>query len=119
MEVASNMALEAVLMIALAVIVLVFSIKKLVKDWRLSDAGDSVMQLMHKELERMSAQNTVLSTELNKLQQEIIQLNTELRRLCIENDKLQTEVVALTNELNAFKKIAAVRKIKVTPNATS
>lgn len=120
MEVASSMTgFEAVLMIALAVITLGFAIKKLVKDWRLSDAGDSVMQLMHKELERMSAQNTMLSTELGKLQQEIIQLNTALRKLCVENDKLQTEVIALTNELNAFKKVAAVRKIKVTQNATS
>lgn len=119
MEANSTVAMDAVLMIALAVIVLVFGIKKLVKDWRLSDTGDGIMQLMHKELERMSAQNTVLSTELNKLQQEIIQLNAELRKLCVENDKLQTEVIALTNELNAFKKIAAVRKIKVPANAAS
>lgn len=119
MEANSAVAVDAILMIALAVIVLVFGIKKLVKDWRLSDTGDGIMQLMHKELERMSAQNTVLSTELNKLQQEIIQLNAELRKLCVENDKLQTEVIALTNELNAFKKIAAVRKIKVPTNAAS
>lgn len=119
MEVNSTMAYDAILMIALAVIVLAFSIKKLTQDWRLSDTGDGIMKLMHQELERMSAQNTVLSTELNKLQQEIIQLNAQLRQLCIENDKLQTEVVALTNELNAFKKVAAVRKIKVTQNATS
>ena len=119
MEVNSIMAFDAILMIALAVIVLGFSVKKLMKDWRLSDTGDGIMQLMHQELERMSAQNTILSTELSKLQQEIIQLNAQLRQLCIENDKLQTEVVALTNELNAFKKVAAVRKIKVTQNATS
>jgi septal ring factor EnvC (AmiA/AmiB activator) len=113
------MAIETISIIALAVIALAFGIKKLVKDWRLSDTSDSVMELMHKELERMSAQNTLLSTELNKLQQEIIQLNAQLRQLCIENDKLQTEVIALTNELNAFKRVAAVRKIKVSSNATS
>lgn len=119
MEADSNNVIQTISVIALAVIALVFGIKKVLKDWRLSDAGDSVMQLMHQELERMSQQNTVLSTELNKLQQEIIQLNAQLRQLCIENDKLQTEVVALTNELNAFKRIAAVRKVKVTTNATS
>lgn len=113
------MTFDAILMIALAVIVLGFSIKKLTRDWRLSDTGDGIMQLMHKELERMSSQNTLLSTELGKLQQEILNLNAQLRQLCIENDKLQTEVTALTNELNAFKKIAAVRKIKVTQNAAS
>jgi hypothetical protein len=119
MEVDSNTAIETIFVVALAVIALAFGIKKVLKDWRISEAGDSVMQLMHKELERMSAQNTVLSTELNKLQQEIIQLNAQLRQLCIENDKLQTEVIALTNELNAFKRVAAVRKVKVSSNATS
>lgn len=112
MEVDSNMAIETITMVALAIIALVFGIKKVVKDWRVSDTGDDIMNLMHKELERMSAQNTLLSTELSKLQQEIIQLNAQLRQLCIENDKLQTEVIALTNELNAFKRVAAVRKIK-------
>ena len=104
MEVDSNSLINSIAIIALAVIAVIFGIKKVIKDWRLSDAGDSVMQLMHQELERMSHQNTVLSNELNKLQQEIIQLNTQLRQLCIENDKLQTEVVGLTNELNAFKR---------------
>lgn len=119
MGVDSNMAIETITVIALAIVALVFGVKKVVKDWRLSDTGDGIMNLMHKELDRMSAQNTLLSTELNKLQQEIIQLNAQLRQLCIENDKLQTEVIALSNELNAFKRVAAVRKIKVSNNATS
>jgi len=119
MELDSNTVIQTIAMVALAVIALAFGIKKVLKEWRMSEATDSVMSLMHKELERVSQQNTVLSTELGKLQQEIIQLNTQLRQLCIENDKLQTEVVALTNELNAFKRVAAVRKVKVTTNATS
>lgn len=113
------MTIDAILMIALAVIALVFGVKKLTKDWNLSETAEDVMKLMHQELERMSSQNTTLSTELTKLQQEIIQLNTQVRQLCVENDKLQVEVVALTVELNAFKKITAVRKIKVAQNATS
>lgn len=119
METDTNSAIQTISVVALAVIAFALGIKKLLKDWRISEAGDSVMELMHKELARMSSQNTVLSSELNKLQQEIIQLNAQLRKLCIENDKLQTEVVALTNELNAFKRITAVRKVKVTSNATS
>ena len=111
--------LQTVSLAALAVIGLVMALKRIFKDFKSSDTESSIMELMHKELERMSAQNSVLSTELNKLQQEIIQLNVQLRQLCIENDKLQTEVVALTTELNAFKKIAAIRKVKVAANATS
>lgn len=119
MEADSNTVFQTISVLALAVIALVFGIKRVLKDWRLSDAGDGVLKLMHQELERMSAQNTILSTELSKLQQELIELNAELRRLCIENDKLQVEVVALTNELNAFKKLAALRKVKVPGNAAS
>ena len=119
MEVANNMALEALIVIGLAVIALVIGAQKLLKDWRTTSTESSVMHLMHDELERMSKQNKVLIEELSKLQQEIIKLNNELARLCVENDKLQTEVIALTNELNAFKKIAAVRKVKVSANATS
>jgi predicted nuclease with TOPRIM domain len=115
----SSSLMEIIFAGSLAVVATIFAIKKLFKDWRVSDASDSVMELMHKELERMSAQNTVLSGELNKLQQEIIQLNAQLRQLCIENDKLQTEVIALTNELNAFKNIADVRKVEVLTNAAS
>lgn len=116
---AGNTALDAILLIALAVITLTFATQKLLKDWRASKTESNVMELMHEELQRTSAQNKVLSEELNKLQQQMIKLNSELARLCVENDKLQQEVVALTSELNAFKKIAAVRKVKVVANATS
>lgn len=112
-------AMDAILLIALAVIAFMFGIQKLLKDWRTTNTESEVMKLMHTELQRTSSQNKVLSEELGKLQHEIIKLNTELARLCVENDKLQQEVIALTSELNAFKKIAAVRKVKVVSNATS
>jgi predicted nuclease with TOPRIM domain len=103
MDLQNSLAVEAISIAVLAILGIVFGIKKVLKEFKLSDAGDSVLNLMHKELERMSAQNTLLSTELNKLQQEIITLNMQLRQLCIENDKLQTEVIALTNKLNLLK----------------
>jgi uncharacterized protein (DUF3084 family) len=119
MEVDSNTVIQTISVVALAVITLVFGIKKLTKDWRMSETETSVLELMHQELGRMSSQNTILSTELNKLQHEIIQLNTQLRQLCIENDKLQVEVVALTNQLNTFKTLATTRKVEEAPDATS
>lgn len=119
MEATSTAAFDAILVIGLAVIALAFGIQKLLKDWRTGNTESDVMRLMHQELQRTSSQNKVLSEELGKLQQQILQLNTELSRLCVENDKLQQEVIALTSELNAFKKIAAVRKVKVLANATS
>jgi septal ring factor EnvC (AmiA/AmiB activator) len=119
MDIDINAVIQTIYMVSLALIALVYGIKKVTKDWRLSETETSVLDLMHQELSRMSAQNTVLSTELNKLQQEIIQLNAQLRKLCIENDKLQVEVIALTMELNGFKKLASVRSDLGDANATS
>ena len=119
MEIESNTLLQTVSMVALAVIAFVMGIKKLTKDWSSSETESNVMEMMHKELERMSKQNSLLSEELSKLQQEIITLNAQLRQLCVENDKLQTEVVALTTELNLFKKSTIVKELEAETYAAS
>lgn len=113
MELENHSLLQTLSVSAMAVIALGVGIQKLVKDWRTTNAETSVVQMMHTELERMSAQNTKLTQELSKLQLEIVELNSQLSKLNIENNKLQEEVSALTIELNSFKKLAAIRKIKV------
>ncbi len=88
---------------------------KLLKDWKSTGAETSIITLMHTELERMSEQNGLLATELNRLQQEMIILNAQLAQLCIENQQLQTEVVALTEEVNKFRisaTLAAAKKVR-------
>ena len=86
-------------MLALAVVTAFVGIRKLLKDWNTDNAETSVITIMHEELERMSKQNTTLSTELNKLQLEIVTLNRELHKLTLENQRLHSEVVALTREV--------------------
>jgi len=98
---------------AMAIIALGVGIQKLVKEWRTTNAETTVIEMMHKELERMGTQNAKLTEELTKLQLEIVELNNQLTKLSIDNNKLQEEVSALTLELNSFKKLAALRKIKV------
>lgn len=105
--------LNSLSLIALAVIAFVVAIKKLVLDWKSSQAEMGLIEQMSEELKRLSDQNTTLSSELFKLQEEIIELNKQLNTLSIENNKLQHEISALTTELNNFKKLAALRKIKV------
>jgi predicted nucleic acid-binding Zn-ribbon protein len=61
----------------------------------------------------MGQQNSKLTEELSKLQLDIVELNSQLTKLNIENNKLQEEISALTIELNSFKKLAALRKVKV------
>lgn len=86
-------------MLALATIAVFVGVQKLLKDWHTSSAENSVITLMHTELERMAEQNKSLSVELGRLHTEVINLNQQLQSLTIENQRLQVEVVALTREV--------------------
>jgi peptidoglycan hydrolase CwlO-like protein len=102
--------------VGLAVIALFIGVQKLLKDWKTTSAESSIITLMHAELERMSEQNTSLSTELGRLHSQIILLSQELQKLTVENQQLQTEVVALTKEISALKALTrkdANGKIKI------
>lgn len=105
--------IQTLSIVAAATVGAVFGIQKLIRDWRTTKAESDIISVLHQEIERMSKQNTTLSTQLNTLQLEIVELNQQLTKLNIENNKLQEEVAALTIELNNFKKLAALRKVKV------
>ena len=89
----------------LALIALAFGIQKLIKQWHTVSAENSILGLMHTELERLSKQNGLLTTELSKLQLEILALNKELRTLSSENQRLHTEVATLTGEVTRLQSI--------------
>lgn len=86
-------------MVALAIIAVFVGMQKLLKGWHTSSAENSVITLMHTELERMAEQNKSLSLELGRLHTEVINLNHQLQGLTVENQRLQVEVVALTREV--------------------
>lgn len=91
--------------ISLGIIGLVFGLQKIIKGWKETSAETSVIKLMHEELERMSQQNKLLTTELNNLQIEIMKLNKALRDLTDENQKLHYEVTSLTQEVTRLQSI--------------
>lgn len=91
--------------VGLAVIAVFVGAQKLLKDWRSTGAETNIITLMHTELERMSEQNTALSTELGRLHLEVIALSQELQKLTVENQRLQAEVIALTNEIGQLNAI--------------
>lgn len=97
-------------LIAIAVVAAFVGIQQLIKNWKSTQAESDVIQIMHRELERMGDQNTKLSTELGRLHDQIIALNGELQKLTIENQRLQVEVVALKDEVSMFKKLAQETK---------
>ena len=103
MESQSQDLVQTISLVALAVIGLIVGVQKLLKDWRSTQAETNIRQLMHTEIERMGEQNSKLSVELGKLQEEVIRLNQELSKLNIENSKLQEEIAQLTLELTRFK----------------
>ena len=91
--------------VAVAIIAVFIGTQKLLKDWRTTSAETSIITLMHTELERLSDQNTQLSTELGRLHTEVINLNRELQKLTVENQRLQLEVVALTKEVSRLQSV--------------
>jgi septal ring factor EnvC (AmiA/AmiB activator) len=103
MEVDKEGFLQTISLLSLAVIGLLVGIQKLVRDWKTTNAETNIISVMHTEIERMSLQNTTLSTELGKLQEEIIRLNSLISKLNIENNKLQEEISRLTIELDSIK----------------
>lgn len=96
---------ENIGMLGLSVVVLIVAYKKIFKDWTSTSAETTVIELMQSELERMSEQNTTLSTEIGKLHSEVINLSAQLRKLSSENQRLQEEVIALTNEISGLRKM--------------
>jgi predicted nuclease with TOPRIM domain len=115
-EIENHSLIQTISIVALAVVAFSVGIQKLLRDWKSTHAETNIITLMHNELERMSEQNGVLSTELNRLQQEMITLNNQLSQLCLENQRLQTEVVALTDEVSKLRMsptVAAVKKARV------
>jgi chromosome segregation ATPase len=113
LEIENHGLIQTLSMVALAIIALSVGVQKLLKDWKSTGVETNIISLMHSELERLSIQNTVLSTELNRLQQEMIKLNAQLAQLCIDNQALQSEVVALTDEINKLRTLqAAIKKVR-------
>ncbi len=95
----ANLIVQVTSAAAFGIISLAFALQKLIRGWKATGVETSLIDSMHKELARMSEQNTTLSVELNKLQREIITLNGELRALSSENQRLHSEVVTLTGEV--------------------
>lgn len=103
LDISTEQIVQSLGVVGLAVIAVFVGVQKLLKDWRSTGAETNIITLMHTELERMSEQNTSLSTELGRLHTEVIALSTELQKLTVENQRLQTEVIALTNEISELK----------------
>ena len=100
--------LQTISLLSVALIALVMGVQKLIRDWRTTKAESDIISIMHKEIERMSTQNSTLSIELGKLQEEIIELNKQISKLNIENNKLREEIESLTTELDSFKRLATL-----------
>lgn len=90
-------------LIAGALVAIAFGIQRLLKNWKETSTESSILDMMHTELGRMSQQNIILSSELNKLQVKLITLNKELIKLTSENQRLHSEVGGLTYEINKLK----------------
>lgn len=83
----------------LAVIGIAIGFQLLIKNWKTNNTESALLSMMHDELERMSAQNSLLSQEVGKLQLELVKLSSQLTELNAENQKLQMQVTSLNKEI--------------------
>ena len=83
----------------LALVGVAVGLQLLLKTWSSNNKESALLSMMHDELERMSAQNSLLSAEVGKLQSELIKLSQQLSELTLENQKLQTEINNLNKEI--------------------
>jgi peptidoglycan hydrolase CwlO-like protein len=83
----------------LAIIAIAVGFQVLIKNWKSNNTESALLSMMHDELERMSAQNSLLSQEVGKLQLELVKLSSQLTELNAENQKLQMQVTSLNKEI--------------------
>jgi peptidoglycan hydrolase CwlO-like protein len=86
-----------------------FLLQKFFTGFKSEKTENSIINLMHQELQRMSEQNTKLSTELGKLQEEVIELNQQIRNLTTENQRLHEEITQLTKEISKLKELSIIK----------
>jgi seryl-tRNA synthetase len=96
-----------------SIFAVLFLMQKFITGFKTEKTENSILNLMHQELERMSEQNTKLSVELGNLQQEVIELNQQIRNLTAENQQLHTEIARLTLEISKLKDLS-IQKHKET-----
>lgn len=96
----TNYFTELLISITIGLGAVMYGIQSLLKNWKISKTEDSLLKIMHEELERMSTQNTSLSYEIGKLQGELITLSSQLSTLTKENQKLQKELAGLNSEIS-------------------
>ena len=98
-----NPIIEALTTGALALVLLVIGLQKIVRDWKTTKAESDIISMLHEEIERMEQLNKKLSDELHGLQQKLISLSQDVTRLTIENNDLREKIADMMKELNVFK----------------
>lgn len=90
---------EAVALGAAAIIAGVMTLQKVIQSWKSTSSGTTVIETMHKEIQRMSSLNQTLANEMTNLHETIINLNREIRNIRDENQRLNSEITLLTSEV--------------------
>jgi peptidoglycan hydrolase CwlO-like protein len=94
---------ESAGLLAVSLIGVVFTLQKILKNFKSESAESNIITLMHKELGRLSDQNTKLSEELSAFQLQVVDLNKQIQRLTLENQRLHNEVARLHDMLELTK----------------
>jgi cell division protein FtsB len=88
--------------VIVAIVGLIYGIQKLPNRWKESKVEASLVEMVHQELERLSAQNTLLSEEIAKLQTQVFSLIKEINSLSIDKERLKKEVIELRKKVLTY-----------------
>lgn len=98
--------------IAIALASIAGHMRKLYIQWKRDDvtlaeqsARRTIVEQLHEELTRMSAQNLALAGELNKLQIHILELTKQIAMLSAKNSELENEIAMLRLEINRLRDV--------------
>lgn len=89
--------------IAGALVAIAMLLRKFSGMWKSTGAENSLVTLLHTELNRLSQHNTKLMEELEKLHMEVLKLSNEMYALTKENQNLHSEVSQLTREVSRLQ----------------
>ena len=71
--------------------------------WKSNSAESAILTMLKDQLDRLSAQNKLLTEYVHGLQVESVSISSELTRLHIENRNLNEQVLTLTNQISLLQ----------------
>lgn len=82
-----------------ALVGIAVGLQRVVKSWKSTDAETTLVTLLHKELERLSKQNTSLSEQFAENQQKLVEISNAFTDSLKDKRELEVKITELQEQL--------------------